>query len=375
MARRRYQDPAPKLRKGKSRWTWYFSYRVDVIKDGRIVREQVAESFPWEKKSCDTVKLAQRIVDDRMEEIQSPDYRARPDASFIELAEKWEKSINPTFKPSTQAVNQSYMRNHLKPYFGKIKLKDLNAMMLQEFATNYPGKPKTIRNLVALLSGMWRTAQDWGYVSEKLDPFERLKYRTSEQDEQASFTEQQMRLIIQQAKDPQKLIFWLAAETGMRSGELLGVRIEDIGFDSFRIYVKQSVWNREEQSPKTANAVRKFGISAALASALREKAGNRTGLVFCTKEGRAWDYSTTLEHLHSVLRRLWIPQCGFHAFRHGNASVLDGLNTPIKTRMSRLGHGSSLMTERYTHSQDLNDRRVAEQLGSMFAPMQTEVVQ
>jgi integrase len=66
-----------------------------------------------------------------------------------------------------------------------------------------------------------------------------------------------------------------------------------------------------------------------------------------------------------------------HAFRHGNATVLDSLNTPIKVRQERLDHVDPNTTMNYTHLVSEDDRMLAAKLGEFFAQvcLKTETAQ
>ena len=73
------------------------------------------------------------------------------------------------------------------------------------------------------------------------------------------------------------------------------------------------------------------------------------------------------EEFQPLLKKLGIPQCGFHAFRHGNATLMDQLNVPAKTRMDRLGHEKMDTTFGYTHGVSKDDRDIAAKLGDMIS--------
>jgi integrase len=77
------------------------------------------------------------------------------------------------------------------------------------------------------------------------------------------------------------------------------------------------------------------------------------------------------------LERLGIARCGNYAFRHMNATLMDTINTPMKTRMKRLGHAQIETTlKHYTHAQDADDLAVAETIGVLLDTKQSgEVVQ
>lgn len=72
-----------------------------------------------------------------------------------------------------------------------------------------------------------------------------------------------------------KAFFATAAGTGMRFGELAGLRVEDVDLHGAIISVRRSAWEGKEQTPKTRNAVRKIGIDADLVKILREHLGPR----------------------------------------------------------------------------------------------------
>lgn len=71
--------------------------------------------------------------------------------------------------------------------------------------------------------------------------------------------------------------------------------------------------------------------------------------------------------LKPILEKLGLAGA-LHGFRHGNATVLDGLNVPIKVRQERLGHVDPATTMLYTHLVSEDDRRVSQQLGEILMP-------
>jgi integrase len=68
------------------------------------------------------------------------------------------------------------------------------------------------------------------------------------------------------------------------------------------------------------------------------------------------------------LERLGIARCGNYAFRHMNATLMDQLNVPMKTRQKRLGHADEQTTlKHYTHAIDADDRMAADRIGALLA--------
>lgn len=66
------------------------------------------------------------------------------------------------------------------------------------------------------------------------------------------------------------------------------------------------------------------------------------------------------------LKKLGIEKCGFHAFRHGNESVMDGEVVPMAVRQSRLGHSDPRTTMMYTHVVSEAGRKIAARFGELL---------
>jgi len=86
-----------------------------------------------------------------------------------------------------------------------------------------------------------------------------------------------------------------------------------------------------------------------------------------TQNGTPWDHSLVRKRkLHPLLNKLGIPRCGFHAFRHGNATLLDQIGAPLAVRLNRLGHIEAQTTMGYTHAVTADERRIADELGRIL---------
>jgi integrase len=70
--------------------------------------------------------------------------------------------------------------------------------------------------------------------------------------------------------------------------------------------------------------------------------------------------------LYPLLRKLGIERAGFHAFRHGNATIMDQLQVPMATRLNRLGQSDARTTMGYTHAISEDGRRFAAHLGQQL---------
>jgi hypothetical protein len=80
-------------------------------------------------------------------------------------------------------------------------------------------------------------------------------------------------------------------------------------------------------------------------------------------------------NLVPLLKKLAMKQAGFHSFRHGNETVMDGLQTPVALRLSRLGHGDTRMMMHYSHVIGADDRQLASAFGRLLAPTSPGVLE
>ena len=370
MARRRYQKGSLVPKSGLPKnGLWVGRWREDVIqRDGTVERP-----YRWEVlgtvQDYPTRKLALRALEARLSTINSPTYKARPTATLAEFAKRWDETVLSQHKRSTQSSIRSQLRRWLLPHLGNVALKDLDSQRLQTFISDCQCNPKTIRNLVATLRMMWNSARAWGYVAH--DPFDGLVLPKRGLVETFTFSLDEIKRILDSASKPYKTFYAILAETGIRGGEICALRVADLDLENAVIYVRQSVWRGQIQTVKSRKGNRRFPISPQLVEHLRAYLRgwrpNTLGLLFATENGTPWDHSLVRKRkFHPLLMKLGIPQCGFHAFRHGNATLLDQIGAPMAVRQNRLGHADAQTTMDYTHAVTADERRIAAELGRIL---------
>jgi integrase len=372
MARRRYQH-GQLFQKGKRQKVWVARWREDVIRlDGSRYRRRRSEVLGT-LKQYPTRRLAERALERRLSEteINSLNYQARPTASFREFAKKWQKDVLSQLKPSTRSADKSRILKHLVPEFGEVCMKDLTAQRIQAMIARKAGlvSPKSLRNLIALLGMMWNHAKAWGYVHH--DPFMGLVLPERDPLNERCLTLEEMRALIVAANEPYKTYYWILAETGVRAGEIGALPATSLLLDRGAIKIAQSVWHGKIQAVKSKKGNRICEISPLLVEHLRGYirtwTPNRFGLLFATRNGTPWDTDTVRKRkLYPLLEKLGIERCGFHAFRHGNATVMDQEQVPIATRQNRLGQSDARTTMGYTHAMSEDGRRFAARLGQLL---------
>ena len=248
MARRRYQNGRLFQRKNKKGTVWVGRWYEDVLENGesrRVDRSEVLGSvleFP-------TRRLAQRELDKRLVVVNDPRYRARPTATFAESAPRWELLVLVQHKLSTQVTIRSHLRKHLIPFFGRMQMRDIGPEEVQRFVSSVEVSPKTKKNLVATLQMLWKSARAWGYVAH--DAVSDVVLPKRHNVAQRSYTLEEIQRILDAAGEPERSLYWLAAETAMRGGELCGLQWCDFDLQRGVVRVNRSVWRGKVQSTKS----------------------------------------------------------------------------------------------------------------------------
>ena len=343
----------------------------EIQTDGIVVRRHRAEVLGT-KAEFPTKRLAQRELDRRLSTVNSPTYRARPTATFKDFAERWKAQVMIHHSLSTQSSEKSELKAWVAS-FGEVPMKDINAEMLQSIVTYWsrPGKRKcsgkTTHNRVATFRLLWTSAKAWQYVAH--DPFQGLAMPSAKsEDEQPSFNTEDVKRIINVATPPYDVVFWTVAETGIRRGEVCALDVGHVDLKNRIITVRFSRWNSHITSTKS-DKPRVFCLSPQLIERLRfyVESRNADEPLFLTKRGKRLHPDNFVKRqLKPILKKLGLDG-GLHAFRHGNATLLDSLHAPMKVRQERLGHASAETTMGYTHLISEDDRKIAAELGGLFA--------
>jgi len=367
MARKRYQKGQLLLEGG----TWYGRWREDVLVNGVRKRVRVQREIGTTRE-YPTKRLAQRELDKQIEHVNALGYRPRPTAKFRDFAAKWETDVLSQYGESTAINYRTHIRKHLVPFFGEYAMKDVNPELVQHFVSCSKVAPKTTRNICVTLQSMWATAKAWRYVANNV--MEGVVLPDSKRRQRFFASKQQIRLIMGAAKEPYRTFYGLAAETGLRPGEVCGLTVDDLDLDRGLLQVQRGAWRGKLGDPKTDDSIRVVELSTQacehLKMFLKSWRPNERRLLFSTRNGTPWDQNAVLKHkFKPLLKKLGIqvPRGdGLYILRHGNATLMSSFGAPQKLRQERLGHaeGSPITETIYTHVISEDGRRVAARLGN-----------
>jgi integrase len=264
-------------------------------------------------------------------------------------------------KPSTVYSYQSMLNHHLLPTFGRRRLGEITSVeVTQLFGKLRKGlAPKYVLNLYALLRVMFAVATEYDLI--EVSPIRRKLHRPKEETkEKPAATSEQLRQIIDNVPVEYRPLFFLAAITGLRLGEVLALRWGSVDFLEHRLSVTHSLWRDQLVTPKTEASVRNIHLPASLIDVLRSHKdissfiGNGD-FVFCKRDGAPLDPNYLRKKvLYPAMDLAGIerkPRAhGFHMFRHSAGSIVHAKTGDLKLAQELLGHARiSTTSDIYVH--------------------------
>ena len=240
-------------------------------------------------------------------------------------------------RPSTFKTSQGFLKNHIKPQIGSIPLADLTSLDLQRFykhlldggrvdrieAKKKPKglAPKTVRNIHQMICSAYNLAIEQCLVTK--NPTQGCALPKVEHKEMKTLTADQLSAFFREARDSGVYeLYYLDLATGLRLGELLGLKWTDIDLDRGVLKIQRAISRQNgkvvEAPLKTKNAYRTLPLSADAIDVLmqqRRKTGN-SEWVFPSPTGGPMSPDSVLHMLQRVLKRAGLPRIRFHDLRH-----------------------------------------------------------
>lgn len=302
------------------------------------------------------------------------------------LLDLWLPAIRPTVKPSTFSGYEAIVRNHILPKLGFVTLRQIKAEQLNVFygylltsghAINGGGlaAPSVIR-VHAVLRRALRDAVRWDYLKEnpatRADPPKQKM--TSHQ--MNTWTASELTVFLQESSaDADKYLWLLLAMTGMRRGEVLGLRWQDLDLDQGLITVRQTVTaiggERVFSTPKTSRGRRVVALDASTVTVLRrwraQYSRDATDLIFCEKDGTPLFGPAVTKRFNKIVDQAELPRIRLHDLRHTHATLALQLGIHPKIVSERLGHSTVAFTlDIYSHATPHMQSEAAERFGTLL---------
>ena len=318
------------------------------------------------RKTFPTLSAAKQWRSDAIGEVRRGKLRAAPSVTLHEAADAWLKGAREgtirnrsgdTYKPSAVREYERSLKLRVLPELGGRKVSDVTRDDLQDAADRWLAQgfdPSTIRNTLMPLRAIYRRLAGRGDTGVAVNPTTGLELPAVRgcRDRIADPAEA-ARLLAALPVDDRAL--WACATfAGLRRGELMALRLEDLDLAAGVIRVERS-WDIKEGpvEPKSRAGRRSVPIPAVLRDYLiahKLRLGRSTGLLFGRTEGAPFDPSTVVARANRAWRAAGLASIGLHECRHTFASLMIGAGVNAKALATFMGHSSITITlDRYGH--------------------------
>ncbi|TVX83698.1 site-specific integrase [Peribacillus simplex] len=296
--------------------------------------------------------------------------------TYSRYMEDWFEERKNRLQKTTFEIHSIYYRNVIKPRLGHLKVQQIAPIQIQKFIndlvndTNY--SEHTIHLIFRIVSASLKKAKVLKLIKD--NPAVGIALPKIKRKEIRVWSLEQVNFFISQAKKIKRLTrchigFLISIFTGMRQGEILGLRWKDIDFDAQTIFVRQTLTQYAEikAGAKNEASVRSIHIPNKLVDELKiyrkqvvqEKlfhgqSYHDNDLVVCTRDGKPMIPRNFRKEFYNLVEKVGLPKIRFHDLRHTHATILIQQNVNVKLISERLGH-SDIETTLNTYSHVLPD--------------------
>ena len=281
----------------------------------------------------------------------------------------WLEQVQPTVRPATYRSYEGVVRIHLVPTLGRTRLTQLGPDEVQRLL-NLKAKaglrPRTVGTIRTVLRTALNKAVRWGYLERNVaaltDP-----PRTRVHEINVLSPAQARSLLDQVAGSRLEALYAVALAVGLRQGEALGLRWEDVDLDEGSMAIRHALQRQGSGlilvEPKSASSRRMLNLPEVALSALRRHRARQNAerlragaawrdedFVFATELGRPLDARNVVRHFKAQLKAAALPDMRFHDLRHSCATLLLAQGVPARAVQDLLGHSQiSLTLGTYSH--------------------------
>ena len=254
-----------------------------------------------------------------------------------------------TRKESTQADYRISYEKHIKPHLGKKKLDALKPSDIARWQNKVleSVSPRRLKNIRAVLSTIIQDAMRDELIMR--NPLPLVKLPRAEKVEIHPFSIDEIYQILAKADGQFKNFYALGFFTGMRSGEMIGLKWEDVDFFRKEIYIRRAIKMGVVSTPKTANSTRYIDIIDSLLPYLKEQhrlTAHKNSYVFLNDAGEHFYDIKRIRNTHwkKLLIECNLKYRPIYHTRHTFATIMLENREDILWVSNMLGHTDSTMT-------------------------------
>lgn len=323
-----------------------------------------------------TKKQAEKEMNKILYEINNNVYVEANTKTFGAFLEEWlDTYIKPNKSPTTYAGYEKQVKNYIIPALGNKKLQHLKTLDIQKFYNSLleksplsgkPMKPKTVQNIHMNVRAALSQALKLDLI--KKNPAENVTLPKVKKYKAEIYDQEEVELLIKKVKDTDlEVPICLEVALGLRRGELLALKWQDIDFDNCKVKIRNNLVQVGNEiiikEPKTESSIREIELPTTIIQLLKKerkkyiekkmrlgKEFNDNDLIICKKNGDPFKPHSFTNKFRRFLARNNLKTIRLHDLRHTNATLMLKYGINPKVAQQRLGHSSiSTTMDVYSH--------------------------
>ena len=341
-----------------------------VYKRGNRWVAQVGSGQTREYKSFDTQREANTWRHKKVNQRRKGLINLNTKITFEEFLKDWLVIAKNSVRPNTGHQYAQIVTQHIVPMLGNIKLQDLRPDQIQKLYTEKLASgisPRTTRVIHAVIHRALNHALRQGLVIRNVS--DAVTLPKVPRKEMQTLDDYQVRQLVQAAEGSGiQTLLWIAVTTGLRKGELLGLKWSDLDWQTGKLKIQRQLQRRKGEGlifcePKSASGRRAITLGETTMNRLREykegqylerlqmgDAWEENNLIFPSPKGTPLDQSNMDKVFKECLQEAGLPEIRFHDLRHTAATLMLQQGIHPKVVQERLGHSDiSLTLNTYSH--------------------------
>lgn len=352
LKRERYQNGSltiEKRKKGPD--VWVYRWRETAIDGSRVRRKEVVGT----KLELSTQSAALRAIDNLKLDINAVTSQAVTPMTVAQLASHYkatELADDGEKTHSTRAVYEHHLDTLITPAWGSYRLDHVKAPAVKAWLKSLTFAPATKAKTRNVMSALYRHAIENGW--SQLNPIHSVRQSAKRLSEPEILSVQEAVSLVAELQEPSRTLVLVALMTGLRRGELFGLKWEDVDLEARKLRVVRSLVDQVEGNTKTAGSQKPLPIDDALDGVFRNwkssapYAGGEDW-VFASPQslGRKpyWPDILLKRHLKPAALRVGISKkIGWHTFRRTYATELHASGAPMRVTQELMRHASPVIT-------------------------------
>lgn len=342
--------------------------------------------------SYDLKRDATKKVTELKNSMNNDKFIAPNKTTFVERCYKYYEDKKHKYSPKTYYNSIDIIKNHIEPYFKKIKLEDLTISKYQDFMNSLEQKDcsfNTIKKIYQITNAVLRECYRLQEINTNITDFIVKPKKREENKSEDVYNLQEIKIILNELENSKttkiiKIPIYLFLLAGLRFGEIAGLCWEDIDFDNNILNINHNLITVKGEffmkDTKTESSQRSIVVPDNLIQLLKEEklrqnklklqglfTPNEYNVVCLTTSNKYLSINNFIQSYKRFIKRCNLRYIRPHSLRHAHATLLLASGTDIKTVSERLGHSSIEITmDVYTHVLKELDKKASDNISNLL---------